>query len=397
MFIDILIIFAYLLFVVSILQARFLFITKLVLILSIFPFCVFALSQIQFLFEDYIDFEVAPDYFYLQIYTIYFILSLTTGLYISTACRLVTLSFIDTEMQAFSFVQRFRTWEYFIFSAFLAGTFINLAHVNFTIALMFVAPRVYESIFGSNVFSNYLFFLGPLVICNIIYRRYVLHSRRWFDILAVLLCLVASALHGVKFTIIDSVLIPIFFFYSINRRTSSSYFFLSIGFISILFTLFGLYVRGGDNIVLTYVLPNFLNAAYSLNGVDYPYTGLSAILPGKLFSFMNSEDLKSNGFVFNDKFNMATGLPTTVGFLFPLGTSILSVIYFYFLMIVSKERISYISSLLFSLLHIQAMMFFFYSSVVKDKYWYLFAVPCCYILFRRLLLSAKRNNSVSTN
>ncbi len=381
MFIDILIVCVFIFFSVVVIQSKLYFLTKSVLILSVFPFSILTLNQLQFIFKPYIDYGNLPNFIYLQAYSVFFIFSLTIGLFFAVTFSSINLAFIRSDMPVFLSFRKFRYWERIILLFFLVGFFVNLSHVNFSISQLFLSPRAYELSFGSNTLTNYMYFLGPLAICNVIYRRYIHEKKKKFDIAIIIFCVIASVFHGIKFTIFDSLLIPTFFFALLEPKKSTRCFLFVVGFTAILFVLYGSFVRGGADMLVSYYVPNFLNAAHILDGVDYPYTGLRAILPGNAFSFLSLDNLNEGGFIFNPRYNMSTGLPTTIGFIFPVGTLALAFIYFYILLQVSKVKKSYLSSLLFSFLHIQALMFFFYPSFSKDKYWFLIFVPCLYISF----------------
>jgi hypothetical protein len=260
----------------------------------------------------------------------------------------------------------------------LLGTSINLTHINFSFELLFINPREYELLYGSSTFVNYMCFLSPLIICIFLYLRQKKIKLPYSNIL-ILLLLVGSLLHGVKFTVFDTVLIPFIFYYYLNKtKVSYKLPIILFLFLLIFYLLFSTFIRGGDGMspfdqVLSYVIPNYINLAYSLNLQNFQWDGLSILTPDKLPGILDQfYIITEDGFVLNEGYNMLTGYINYFRFAWFFGPLLflLPVVFLrrYLINVASYNILNlfYISIIDYCLLFV-----FFFHAFVKTKYWYL--------------------------
>lgn len=274
-------------------------------------------------------------------------------------------------------LKRLKIWFYLISILTLLGSIINFSHVNYSFDLLLLNPRDYEFAFGSSTFINYLYFLAPVAICLGIYLKDNKQKLRfgWF---VFLLLFLSSLLHGVKFTVFDTILIPSFFYFYVKKRKVGKRLPLIIFSILLIFyLLFSTFIRGAGESplsqVLSYILPNFVNLANSLNDKVFQWEGLSIIIPDKMPGLFNEFYILSDeGFVLNDLYNMQTAYLNYYRFAWYLGP-------FLFLLpvlIIRRYLIniwSYDLRNLFVLALIDycLLFIFFFHAFTKTKYWYL--------------------------
>lgn len=274
-------------------------------------------------------------------------------------------------------MRKLKFWFYVISTLTFIGAIINFSHVNFSFELLLLNPREYEFTFGSSTFVNYLYFLAPIAICLGIYLK-VNRQKIRFGWLIFLILISSSILHGVKFTVFDTILIPSFFYFYVKKRKVGKRLPFILFLVLLLFyLLFSTFIRGvGEsplNQVLSYIIPNFVNLANSLNDKVFQWEGLSIIIPDKMPSLFNEfYILSEEGFVLNDLYNMQTAYLNYYRFAWYLGP-------FLFLLpvvIIRRYLINIWSfdlrNLFFLALIDYCLLFiFFFHAFIKTKYWYL--------------------------
>jgi hypothetical protein len=263
----------------------------------------------------------------------------------------------------------------------IIGSLINMGHVNYSFGLMLINPREYELMFGASTFINYLYFLSPISICLFIYLKHFDQKIRFSNSLITLLFL-SSFLHGVKFTVFDTVLIPSFFYYFIKNRKVSIRIPLLVFVLLLAFYLaFSTFIRGGDGLspieqVISYIIPNYVNLAYSLNEKWFQWQGFQIYLPDKLPSFFdNYYQIAEEGFVLNDAYNMQTAYINYFRFAWYWGP-ILFLIQIVYLrrILINKLNKDLFNIFLVSMIDFCLLFVFFFHAFIKTKYWYLVAV-----------------------
>lgn len=263
----------------------------------------------------------------------------------------------------------------------IIGSVINMGHVNYSFGLMLINPREYELMFGASTFINYLYFLSPISICLFIYLKHFDQKIRFSNFLITLLFF-SSFLHGVKFTVFDTVLIPSFFYYFLKNRKVSFRIPLLVFVLLLAFYLaFSTFIRGGDGLspieqVISYIIPNYVNLAYSLNEKWFQWQGFQIYLPDKLPSFFdNYYQIAEEGFVLNDAYNMQTAYINYFRFAWYWGP-ILFLIQVVYLrrILINKLNKDLFNIFLVSMIDFCLLFVFFFHAFIKTKYWYLVAV-----------------------
>lgn len=162
----------------------------------------------------------------------------------------------------------------------LAGLAVNLINVvrsGFTIELLVIDPRQYEELFGFNVLLNYLYFLNIPAVLVYIYITQVHETKVRFGKFLVVILIVISGFHGIKYTIFDSILIPGFFYLLLSRNTQLKYIAIVFGLLIGIYSLFSTFVRGGyyDSGLLnfvSYIIPNYLNLFHNIETYQSQFT-----------------------------------------------------------------------------------------------------------------------------
>jgi hypothetical protein len=260
----------------------------------------------------------------------------------------------------------------------LIGTYINLTHINFSFELLFINPREYELLYGSSTFVNYMCFLSPVIFCLFFYLRLKNVSLPYSKLLFFLL-LLASLLHGVKFTVFDTVLIPFIFYYYLNKsRVSYKLPLILFSFLLIFYVLFSTFVRGGDGMspfdqVLSYIIPNYINLAYSLNEQLFQWDGFSIFIADKIPSLLdNFYTMTEDGFVLNDGYNMLTGYINYYRFAWYFGPLLfLFPIVFVRRYLINISNFNILNLFYITIIDYCLLFVFFFHAFVKTKYWYL--------------------------
>lgn len=210
---------------------------------------------------------------------------------------------------------------YLLSGASFIGLLINLYHVyasGNTIAQMALDPRTYEYTFGKSVIINYIYFLNIPAILTFIYIRQVQNIKVKFGRFIVAIMFIASGFHGIKYTIFDTILIPLMFFLLINNKVKFIYSFLVIGFLGIIYILFSSFIRGGyyDSQLMNiaaYILPNYYNLFYNIQTHQDQFTPFFNILvPDKLHpifpEFLHFNKGVGSEYSINPSYNMYTSL-----------------------------------------------------------------------------------------
>lgn len=268
---------------------------------------------------------------------------------------------------------------------------INLSNVNFSIGTLFENAREYEKMFGDNWIINYMYFLHVPSMILIIFKAHLVRKFTKLDIVLIILLLMFSFFHGIKFTVFDALFFPLCFYISLNGFSKSAkVYLLSMIFIFVVFfAFFSFLVRGGGSefnlfAIVNYLVPNYVNLFYAIeqNYLLYAYP-LDLYIGGVTNIIELPRVLPSVAFVVNDKYNMLTGFVYIVAGYFYVFSFLFftSMIYIYVLFNKKKTIIGVFicSYILFSLL----MMCYAYYFGTKYKYIYYVLVLYIIDLFCR--------------
>ncbi len=263
-------------------------------------------------------------------------------------------------------------------SAFL----INFSRVDFSYSMLVLNPREYEYTFGSSIFWNYLYFLNIPAICSYIFIR-VKYNRlnSKINLVLVFILLIVSFFHGIKFTVFDTFIFPVFFYYYVSLKPIK---FKNIFLISLV--LFAFYLSfsylvrgsGGSPIeqLISYVLPNYYNLAYSIQENKLQWSGLSLFLPDKIPDiFSQLYKYGPTGFALNEKFNMQTAYSNYYSFANMFGPLIfLSIVTFVRFLFRNKFRKGIFQAFLLAYIDYCFLFVFFFHAFNKTKYVYYLAI-----------------------
>lgn len=228
-----------------------------------------------------------------------------------------------------------RTTYFALAGLSLAGFVVNFARVDFSVALLFVAPRVYEEVFGESTALNYLYFLNVPALCLYVYCKAYDVAPRWSTLLNPILVLI-SVFHGVKFTVFDTVMIPLILYFHISPNRSRAMRIAGLAAVALIgfYIAFSVFVRGASEsegplvAILNYILPNYYNLAFEIWKTPIQFDPFTLILPDKIPNpFADLATVGEAGFILNEKFNMTTAFSAYYA-AFPLvgGLSILPII-----------------------------------------------------------------------
>jgi hypothetical protein len=200
------------------------------------------------------------------------------------------------------------------------------------VGLMFIDSRLYELTFGDSVFLNYLYFLHlPAALLFVV--AYISSGNSLYFLL-IIVSIILSVFHGIKFTIIHAFLYPMLFYwiysgYRINK-------FIVIGSCSLvaIIVIYFNEVRGDIDGLLGYLTSSSMNALFLLSKVDVVInTPVGVVFPDFEFFFQKLldrvfsvpiESSLHDPFVLNEKYNLVpswylasmVGLPS---YLFVIG------------------------------------------------------------------------------
>lgn len=235
--------------------------------------------------------------------------------FVLTTCALVfftlLLKFKDDQYPKPAHSKRLIRVGYFFLIVSFSALLLNLNRTG-GIALMFIEPRLYELTFGQSVFLNYLYFLHlPAAILFVV--GYI-SSRNSFYLLLVLVCMIFSLFHGIKFTIIHAFIYPALIFWIYSSYKFNKFIILSaLSLVAVIVTYFN-EVRGNIDDLLGYLTSSSMNAIFLLTkgnlvinspfGVIFPDVGffLQRLLD-RVFAVPIETSLY-DPFVLNAKYNL---------------------------------------------------------------------------------------------
>lgn len=257
----------------------------------------------------------------------------------------------------------------------LFATIVNLSHVNFSFSLLLVSPREYELLFGKSTFSNYLYFLNIPSLCIYIYVTQTRNIRIKYSTIINTLLVLISLFHGVKFTFFDTILIPLLFYnYISTRGLDFKKIAIILLFLSLFYYLFSTYIRGGEsgfvNQLLSYILPNYYNLAYSIEKEPLQWDGLNSLMPDKFPTFFTYfYKYGPEGFVLNEKYNMQTAYISYYRLAWMFGPFIfLGVISLLRRNLLNNSNKNLLEVFLLSLIDYCLLFTFFFNAFIKTKY-----------------------------
>lgn len=222
----------------------------------------------------------------------------------------------------------------FAIISFTVGLF-NVLRVG-NVELMFIDPRAWEMAFGKYFLLNYIYFLHTLGVVFLVISLKIKGEANFLDCLLIVLCIVSSTFHGVKFTVLHVFTFLIFTSLILNAYTVSKNVLISILVLALFFVLFFSFIRGGGvEGIVGYIVSASVNSMYRINndsifemgsfGAFFPffdpelYSKFAERAGGSAFSSKGVSD--ESGFMLNDKYNLFSAITTLsltgpVGFLF---------------------------------------------------------------------------------
>ena len=286
---------------------------------SIFIF-LYALSFDLFHWEEMnlVVFQFKHIHLGFKSYLLFFLTSLSFAIGISLSNFKDKQNYIKTKYNYKKMKAAYYCMSFISIIAFI----INLCRVltNGGLGLLFMNPRGYEEIFGASTSINYLYFLNIPALCLSLYLKHNNIKLKKSGIINFVL-VVMSFFHGIKFTIFDTILYPVCFYYLIKQKVSIKPLIITFSVLLSIFIIFSIFVRGGDEkspfmSVALYILPNFYNLSYNVENHSNIF-GMSGIMeliiPDKLpkppLGWMQWGE-KEAGFILNDAYNMFTILDT---------------------------------------------------------------------------------------
>ncbi|MBR9789259.1 MAG: oligosaccharide repeat unit polymerase [Vibrionaceae bacterium] len=277
----------------------------------------------------------------------------------------------------------------------LFALLINLSNVGFNLALMATNARQYELSFGKYWIVNYVYFLHVVVLVLIVIKGKLFGWSK-INLLIMLVMVLESGLHGIKFTVFDALFFTFFSYVALSGGLSSKvklYLGMMIMTFILFFSAFSFYIRGGggsyDLFAFTkYLTPNYLNFFYyiedSLFFLGYPFDGIIGFIT---LNVDLPRVLPEVDFHLNNKFNMLTGIPYMLSYFTMLG-----VMFFYFgtmlLTEYCKRNVSLAKVFVIAYVYFCYLMMF-YSYYFGTKYKYIYFL----LVFIVLDVLVRRNNN----
>lgn len=262
---------------------------------------------------------------------------------------------------------------------------INLSRVlsNGGLGLLFLSPRIYEETFGASTFINYLYFLNVPALCLSIYLKHNNINIKNIRIINTILIAI-SFFHGIKFTIFDTILYPVCFYYLLRDKVSLKPLIFTFGILIGIFVLFSTFIRGGDSkspllSVLLYIVPNFYNLSYNVENHTNTFglNGLMGILiPDKVpkppLGWLQIGE-REGGFILNDAYNMFTVMDPLF-YSFNYAAPLFFILIFIFLRYTYNRRQKSLIHLFLStyLLFCLFFTFYFYAFAKTKNIYYVF-------------------------
>lgn len=250
-------------------------------------------------------------------YIVYFITVLSFAIGIKISCNAPKVIPFKVEYNLTKMKKIYYYLSYISILAFILNLHRVLTHGG--LLLLFSSPRLYEETFGASTFLNYLYFLNIPALCLYLYLKEqgikIKHSK-YLNIILVGI----SFFHGIKFTIFDTILYPVCFYYIMRKQVKLKTLIYSFSILLAIFLVFSIFVRGGSSkspflSILLYIVPNYYNLSYSLetSPEQFGIMGLfSLFTPDKMPAMPSYEYLQSGtistGFILNEAYNMPTAL-----------------------------------------------------------------------------------------
>ncbi|WP_265133191.1 O-antigen polymerase [Vibrio splendidus] len=237
--------------------------------------------------------------------------------------------------------------------------------------MMFVDPRGWELAFGRYFFLNYIYFLHTLAVVFLIISFKIKGKVNWFDSLLIVLCVLSSTFHGVKFTVIHVFTFLIFTSLILNSYAVSKNVVISILILVLFFVIFFSFVRGGGvEGIVGYIVSASVNSMYKIsNNSIFEMGSFGRFFPlfdpdlySKILGRAGGEEFISkgvsddSGFMLNNKYNLFSAI-TTLSLTGPVGFLFWGCILACMIRMASKlKNVFYLVSLTF-LLHVLLMFF----------------------------------------
>lgn len=286
----------------------------------------------------------------------------------------------------------------------LIGFLHNAAPFGFNpvamISQMLLNPRVYEYRFGRSTPFNYLYFLNAMALCMYVFMRTQGAILRWHHLPVLGALLIVSMFQGTKFTVFDTVLLPLLVYVAASGRIRIRMLLIAVAALATFTVAFFAFVRGGGTHVLLsivgYWLPGYYNLAHTVEQQHFQFGGfLDLLWPEKVLYPLQSVVIEGPlSFSLNPMYNMYTGVQKLFLNLWFFGP----VIFFPILFLVLRElyarrRDGFLHAFLFAQTYYCFLFFFFFYGFSKPKYvFFAFIVVLIDLLCRAPLRSALRRN-----
>lgn len=279
---------------------------------------------------------------------------------------------------------------YFLFFLALITTIYKL-YTSPSILLMFTSPREWEFAFGANSFLNYVYFLH--VISGFLFTYLFVRYRRFKYLFFIFLSVFLSVFHGIKFTIIHALFIPIFLYLIMNNyKIKKSLIFIGMIFLIGMIYYFNNIRGGGLGGLIGYITSPSIQSIYVIQKSDLIINSPFGVYIPDFYSilehlYMRITDTNyisagtGKGFLLNDKYNLAA--PISNASIFTIASYILVLAYFALIINYFKS----IKTITISLLFIEVILMF--SIFMLFVNWSFFALKIIFLITITLIIDRK--------
>jgi hypothetical protein len=269
----------------------------------------------------------------------------------------------------------------FFFLSFL--TTIYKLYTSPSIIIMFTNPREWELAFGANSFLNYIYFLH--VISGFIFTYLYVKYKRFKYLIFICISVFLSVFHGIKFTIIHALFMPLFLYLIMNNyKIRKSIVLVGIVFLFSMIYYFNNIRGGGLDGLIGYITSPSIQAIYLIQNSDFVINSpFGVYIPDFLSTLEHiyNKVTDSNfisagtgkGFILNDKYNLVAPI---------FKVSTFSIISYILVLIYIAVIINYIKSIkipTISILFIETLLIF--SVFMLFMGWSFFALKLLFLIF----------------
>lgn len=279
---------------------------------------------------------------------------------------------------------------YLLFLVSLLTTIYKL-YTSPSIILMFTNPREWEFAFGANSFLNYIYFLH--VISGFIFTYLYVKYKRFKYLIFICISVFLSVFHGIKFTIIHALFMPVFLYLIMNNyKIRKSIVFVGIIFLSLMLYYFNNVRGGGLDGLIGYITSSSIQSIYVIQNSDLIINSpFGVFVPDfyvhiqHIFNRLTDNNYISagtgTGFILNDMYNLFAPISTASMF-----TTISYVLVLSYIAVVVNFFKS-IKSATISLLFIESILMFSIFMIFVG--WSFFALKLLYLILIMILIDRR--------